>query len=195
MNIHLLVLMAWTAAHASLGSRPEPTPAGSPRTLRAQPGVAAPRATLKDAAWLEGAWLGEGLGGEAEEVWSGARGGAMVGHFRSVSSPADGSVVRFYELMTIVESNGSLVLRLKHFNPDLSGWEEKDRTVDFPLVALGSEGDQALYFAGLTYRRHGDGIVAWVAIQGRDGVREEGFTFRRRRSSPSSAEGPDPGRR
>jgi hypothetical protein len=39
----------------------------------------------------------------------------------------------FYELLTIVEENGSLMLRLKHFN--LTGWEDKLKTIDFPLVA------------------------------------------------------------
>ena len=34
-------------------------------------------ATIADAAWLEGRWVGEGLGGQAEEVWSPAAGGQV----------------------------------------------------------------------------------------------------------------------
>lgn len=76
----------------------------------------------------------------------------MMGMYRLIrnAKPA------FYELCTIVEENGSLVLRLKHFNPDLKGWEETDKTVDFPLVAL-------------------------VIGQKDGGVREETFSYTRQR--------------
>ena len=45
----------------------------------------------------------------------------MMGSYRLVK---DDKVI-FYELQTIVEQGSSLVFRLKHFNADLSGWEEK----------------------------------------------------------------------
>jgi hypothetical protein len=35
------------------------------------------------------------------------------------------------------------MIRLKHFNPDMAGWEEKNQTVDFPFVA--KEGDTLLF--------------------------------------------------
>ncbi|RYY34034.1 MAG: hypothetical protein EOP59_16885, partial [Sphingomonadales bacterium] len=52
-------------------------------------------ATIADAAWLAGRWVGEGLGGQVEESWSPAMGGQMAGHFTLVQ---DGKPV-FYELM------------------------------------------------------------------------------------------------
>ena len=58
--------------------------------------------------------------------------------------------VQFYEICTISEENGSLMLRIKHFNPDLKGWEEKDETVDFPLVKVDG---QIAYFSGMTFQR------------------------------------------
>ncbi len=98
----------------------------------------------------------------------------MVGVFRLVR---DGSV-QFYELVILVEEDGSLVLRLKHFGPDLAGWEPKDETVDFPLVRRTSD---ALSFDGLTIRRDGeDRMRVWVAL-GAEGeeAREAAFEYRR----------------
>ena len=54
----------------------------------------------------------------------------MMGSFRMIEN----DTVNFYELMTITEQDESLILKLKHFSSDLKGWEEKDTTVDFPLV-------------------------------------------------------------
>jgi hypothetical protein len=77
-------------------------------------------ATLSDFAWLAGHWTGPGLAGAAEETWTGPAGGSMLGMYRLVR---EGKVV-FYEILTLTEKDGSVVLRLKHFNPDLTGWEE-----------------------------------------------------------------------
>lgn len=84
----------------------------------------------------------------------------------------------FYELLTLVEEKGSLVLRLKHFNADLTGWEEKDKTIDFPLV---STGDGAMHFEGMSFHPRGkDNLTVFLAIHGKDGsVREETFSYRR----------------
>lgn len=136
--------------------------------------AASPPATLADAAWLEGTWQGEGLGGWVEDVWGAPRAGAMPGMFRLVK---DGGVV-FYEILTIVEKEGSLELRLRHFNADLTGWEEKDKVLSFPLTEK-SEGK--LRFSGISYERTDTGILCVVALRGKDGVvREEPFRFVRR---------------
>ena len=143
-------------------------------TVRLAEGSASPPATITDMAWFAGHWTGEGLGGQVEEIWSPAQAGAMMGMFRLL---LDGKTA-FYELMTLTEEGGSLSLRVKHFNPDLTGWEEKGETVDFPLVAIA--GDR-LFFDGLTFHRHGsDAVTIYVAISAKDGaVREEAFRFTR----------------
>lgn len=137
-------------------------------------GQDAPPATVDELAWLAGAWVGEGLGGTAREVYSPPSGGLIAGHFIYQR----GETVGFFELLSIAEVDGSLVYRLKHFNPDLTGWEEKDQVVEFPLVA--HEGD-AFYFDGLTIRKDGDdGMVAAVRIdRGEAGVGEAVFRYRR----------------
>ncbi|MCR9247609.1 MAG: DUF6265 family protein [bacterium] len=84
-------------------------------------------------AWLTGHWVGEGFGGESEEVWLPARDGTLSGIFRLVVS----GKVRFYELFTIAEIDGELQMKLKHFHADLRGWEERDEVLTWPGTDLG----------------------------------------------------------
>ena len=144
-------------------------------TLKLSPSQKPPAATIADMAWYAGHWTGEGLGGFNEEIWSPPRNSAMMGMYRMQK---DTKIV-FYELLTLLEENGSLLLRLKHFNPNLTGWEEKDKTIDFPLVA---KKDGMLYFDGMTFKPEGkDAVTVYLAIHSRkDGtVREETFRYTR----------------
>lgn len=111
-----------------------------------------PKATLTAVSWLAGgAWRGDGMGGIAEEQWSAPAGGQMMGMFRQLKPGTGGSeAVSFYEFLTLVEREGSLVLKLKHFNPDLTGWEDKEKFVTFRLARVTPD---AVYFDGLTFRR------------------------------------------
>ena len=141
-------------------------------TLTKSAGATPVKASLADMSWLTGHWEGEALGGISEEIWSGPGGGAMMGMYRLVK---DGKPV-FYELLTIVEENGSLVMRLKHFHSNLKGWEEKDKTVDFAY--LGKRGD-VVHFDGMAFRPEKDALTVWLAINMKDGVKEEVFRHRR----------------
>jgi len=147
-------------------------------TLMSLPALAAsPPASLADLSWLAGSWEGEGIeGAPALEAYAPAAGGQMVGHFRQLNK--DGSVM-FYELITIVQEGGSLAYRLKHFNADLTGWEEKDKVTAFPLSsATNGRWD----FSGLVYQRSGpDTMTATVVVHGDNG-REETLVFRFRRT-------------
>jgi hypothetical protein len=87
-------------------------------------------ARLEDLAWLEGYWSGRVNGDEVDEVWAGASAGAMMGMFRCI---AEGSV-RFYEFMTISKDSERVELTIKHFDPALVGWEEKDNAARFVLT-------------------------------------------------------------
>lgn len=144
-------------------------------TLRADGSTPPPAASIGDVAWLTGRWSGEGLGSVAEETWLPPAGDAMAGVFRLVGE--DG--VQFYEIVTLRVEAGSLVLRLKHFGPDLVGWEEREETVDFPLVA---RGDDTLWFDGLTMKRVSDDEMhIWVALgsEGDSEAQEAHFRYRR----------------
>jgi hypothetical protein len=145
----------------------------TPNILTSNPDAERPRAVIEDVAWIAGHWQGEVLGGLAEEIWAPPNGGAMMGMFRLVSEDQ----VKFYEILTIAEDNGGLVLKLKHFNRDLTGWEEKDEVVAFPLVQLG-KGEA--HFDGLTFRGGGDALTVYVAQRLKDGsVKELVFPYER----------------
>lgn len=117
-------LFAPTALTLTATLAPEPGSRG--------PGIAVPPATAEEEeaplAWLVGRWLGEGLGGQVEETWLPPLGGVMLGTFRLIR---DGRP-DFYELMTIRVDDGEPVMALKHFHPDLAGWEEKDERLLWP---------------------------------------------------------------
>ncbi|MDP8913721.1 MAG: DUF6265 family protein, partial [Pseudomonadota bacterium] len=140
----------------------------------AQPGSPPPRAQIADLSWLAGAWEGEGITGPAREVYSPPMGGQIIGHFIQTR----GNGIWFSEILSIAEANGSLEYRLKHFNADLTGWEERAEVRRFPLVAV--EGD-AWFLDGLTILRNGsDGMVGAVRIDNGNGTsREVVFRYRR----------------
>ena len=142
-------------------------------TLKAGSNFAAPPATLADVKWLIGHWKGTGLGGVSEEIWSEPAGGVMMGMYRLIVNGKPS----FYEFIHLAEENGSLVMKLKHFNPDLTAWEEKDRFVTFRLVKLGLN---EVHFSGLTFRRSVDRLQIFLALRDKDGqVREEEFRMER----------------
>lgn len=155
------------------------SPALAAQETRAAPdGHVPPPATIAEAAWLAGDWVGKGIGGaEASEVWLPPTGPTMVGLF--VQEQADGSIM-FTEHMYLTEEAGSLMVKLKHFNPDLTGWEEKDAMVRFRLLSIEP---CAAYFASLTYRCDGpDGLLVAVRMKSEgDKVDELVFRFKRRR--------------
>jgi len=163
----LIVLLAGQAAP------PAVVPGSTPNTRRLAEGAPRPAAKVSDFAWLAGIWAGEGLGGQVDEVWSAPTGGTMVGHFRLVR---DGKPV-FYELLTLVEVEGSVEMRLKHMNPDMTGWEEKSAFVTFKLVTVD---DTGAYFGPFTIRRTGpDSWDGFLAMQQGGQTREQKFSFQR----------------
>ncbi len=151
-------------------------------TLKLGPDAKSPRAKIENLAWIAGDWQGEALGGKFEESWNTPSGDSMLGMFKLVN---DGKTT-FSEHMSILTKDDSLVLRLKHFDGQLRGWEDKDQTVDFPLVKLT---DNEAYFSGLTMRKTGkDTLSIFVATKGADGaVKELEFHARRAGSIDSAA--------
>lgn len=134
-------------------------------------GASSPPARIADLAWLQGRWVGQGLGGTAEDLISPAADGQMMGMFRHLK--ADGSV-NFYEFYLFAEEGGSLTQRLKHYSPMLAGWEEKDEFVNFPLVAIE---ERAAYFDGLSYVLDDDGGLTVAVRIAEDQVAT--FSYRR----------------
>ncbi|MBI1187780.1 MAG: hypothetical protein GC206_10725 [Alphaproteobacteria bacterium] len=131
------------------------------------------QASIEDARWLAGRWVGEGLGGEMEESWSAPAQGRMVGYFRLVREER----VAFYELMLLEETEAGLEMRVKHFTPDFVGWEEKDAWVRFaPLRAAPG----VLEFQGLSLRLEGETMIGVIRLRyGESDVRDEVLRYRR----------------
>ena len=155
-------------------------PLAAQETRIGEPGFESPPATIADAEWLVGRWSGEGIGGaEAHESWLSPSGTTMVGTF--VQETADGNIM-FTEHMYLMEQDGSLVVKLKHFNADLTAWEDKDGMLTFRLLAAEP---CALYFSALTYRcaKEGEGeggmVVAVRMKSDKPEPQELVFRFRR----------------
>jgi hypothetical protein len=134
----------------------------------------AQRASISDMTWLAGRWVGDGLGGRLEEVWSPPAGAHMVGHFRLEQNGAP----TLYEIMLLDEFEGGLRMRVKHFNPTFIGWEEKEAWHTFPFVSAAAG---VLILDGFELRRVGvDRLTMRLSIGQADGsVETETLNFHR----------------
>ncbi|MEX0362322.1 MAG: DUF6265 family protein [Allomuricauda sp.] len=155
-----LLLLNWGLTHAQ-------------NTLQLKEGESSPNATLDGVAWLEGSWRGEAMGGEAEEIWSPPLGESMMFSFKLVHE----GKISFYEFGHIQEKDNTLVLQLKHFNGDLTGWESQQETVDFKLVKL--EEDK-VFFEGLTMEKLDEDKMRVSVVVGEGGkTKELVFNYRK----------------
>ena len=171
MQARLLFMVCLFAATATFAAEPA-------RTRQLAPGAQSPPATIADISWLQGHWTGKALGGETEEMWMPPKGGVMLGMYRLIK---DGKPV-FYELLTFAEERGSLVLSLKHFEPNLTSWEEKAESRRFALV--GKE-PGVLFLEGMTFIRNPDDtITVYVAVDRNGKLSEEKFDYRRASAMP-----------
>ena len=119
--------------------------------------------TLDELSWLVGHWQGPGFGGTCEEVWLPASAGSMVGTFKmSVNGK-----VQFYELMVITVDSAGPTLKLKHFNSDMTGWEEKNEVVNF---TFNGAKENELSVGATTYKRiTEDSLDIYVDVGNKDG--------------------------
>ena len=126
--------------------------------------------TVEDMAWLSGYWLGEGLGGHVEELWSKPKKGKMVSAFRY----DNGTDLVFTEHVTMTNTDNALSMLVKHFSADFTGWEESADYIEFPLIKI--EGSKA-YFDGCTIVRTDDHLGIYVMIEQDGVVTEELFSY------------------
>lgn len=81
----------------------------------------------------------------------------MIGTFRFWEN---GKLV-FFEFMNIVQEGETFTLKLKHFNPYLSPWEEKENWTTFRLVEVG---ENIVWFSGLTMERKDDEMILQLTL-------------------------------
>ena len=124
---------------------------------------------IEELSWMVGSWKGDGFGGVSEEMWAPSAYGTMMGMYRHLQ---DGKMV-FYEFL-LLDKDG---MRLKHFHPDLKGWETKDEMVTFPMVSV-EEGKLSL--KGLTFEKAGtDQMIIRLRMKRGDQIETEVFTMNR----------------
>jgi hypothetical protein len=99
----------------------------------------AQRHTLDEIRFMSGHWIGNDGSSEIEEQWSEPSNGTMIGMFREMT----GGKTTFYEFLAIAQEETGLVMRMKHFDANLAGWEEKDRSVVFDVASTSK--DQAVF--------------------------------------------------
>lgn len=128
--------------------------------------------SIQDLDWISGYWTGSGLGGDCEELWLPAKDNGMVGTFRFIMN---GELI-FSEYMNMVEEDGKLSLKIKHFNRDLTPWEEKEDWTVFKFIK--TEG-QTAYFSGITFHRDGDELKIRMAMTDQGVKSIEEFRFKK----------------
>ncbi|MBC9797966.1 DUF6265 family protein [Sinomicrobium weinanense] len=141
------------------------------QTLKWQENTIPSKAALADVSWISGHWKGEALGGIAEEIWSSPLGDSMMGSFKLVAD----NKVKFYELCTINQTGPTLLLRIKHFDNDMKGWEEKDQSEDFRLIKI--EKNKA-FFDGITFEKVSDNELS-IHVLFQESGEEATFNYKR----------------
>ena len=112
---------------------------------------------LRPVAFLSRRWVCEKGAVVQAENWSPASGNSMIGNFRIVQ---DDKPI-FYEFWVVEVDENRPVLKLKHFNPDLASWEDKNAITKMPLISH-SENDAVFAEAdgsvSLHHHRMGDAL-------------------------------------
>lgn len=152
-----------------------PLSAQQTRTLAGKP---SPPAAIADLAWIAGSWTGLAMGGRVTETYSAPLGGRITGHF--VLEDGKGQVA-FTEIVDYVPLGPSLAYRVRHFNADMTGWEDKTgKPVVFPLVAVERN---RWFFDGMTLERTGpNAMTMWVRIEQGGKTEETPLRFTRLRA-------------
>ncbi len=169
MRQNYIMMMAAVFCTAMFGQLPL-----TEHTLKLDDSLQLIDASIADFSWMTGRWEGKGFGGVVEETWNPPLGGTMVGTFRHIKDNSPG----FYEFLSLVPHENTIVYKVKHFNPDLVGWEDKEKTVDFPLVKVCRD---TAYFEGLTIMRNGNRLTHYLAFKQKDGsFHETTLTYSKR---------------
>lgn len=98
--------------------------------------------------WLEGNWKSKGKKISIQESWT--RNGAHS--MMCVASIYESNSIILFEICTITEENGSLILRIRHFDAGLQAWEEKDKPLEKQLIKAAKN---RIYFDGYTFEKTG----------------------------------------
>lgn len=143
-------------------------------TLTLEEGDTSPAASISQIEWMTGHWKGEAFGGITEEIWSPSAAGAMMFVFRLIID----NEINFYEIGHVREIDDSLIFELKHFGPELKGWEEKEEVQRFKLIKAT---ENRIYFEGFTFERINDQEINIYGLIGNEDGSAEEVTFNYKR--------------
>jgi len=106
-------------------------------TVRLHAQTPAPlKASVADLGFLTGHWLGTAsFGGSVEATWTAPSGDNALGSMRMMK---DGKAT-MYEILVAEQTGPGVTMRVKHFNPGLTGREEKEASDQYTVVEVGKE--------------------------------------------------------
>jgi hypothetical protein len=147
--------------------------------VAALPAIGAEKCTIDQFSFMTGRWSEQQGSTDVDEQWSKPANGSMIGMYREMK----GGKTVFYELLVLSQEGDGVVLRLKHFDANLIGREEKDQSVVLDATVSGHEAtftsrDKAKPIQ-LVYRRSSKTQLDAALIRERDGktLRDE-FHYR-----------------
>jgi len=141
-------------------------------------------ASIDRMSWLVGTWTSLRPGAVAEEVWTAPRAGTMTGTFRLVE---DGKT-RFVELLTLRQEGAALVLRIRHFDENLTPWPDERTPLVYRSVSIArdrvrfeSKNDKMQFLTMQHRGKRGDAKTEAleITLTPRDGGKELAFRFTR----------------
>ena len=130
------------------------------------PDAAPAAATLDDMKGLFGSWIAK----DAAAGFSAPVGGQVIGHLLLMN----GATPRVEELWLLHPEGNSVLVRQKHYTPDLKDREAKDVWGERKLVARDAG---HLYFENLTFVTKGDSMDLIVRIAGQNGAAPTYLTY------------------
>lgn len=163
MRTMLLGFLALSLTHAA-AAQSTPAPA---------------KAVLADLSWIAGHWVDDSGGDLSDETWTTPFGDSMLGMWRYV----EGGKAKVFELLAITAEPEGVVLRLRHFDPQLAAREDKDKPVTLKLVswmrgearfegpAVGAPGQIAIHYR----QKSPDALSCTLEKEGK----AQEFSFRR----------------
>ncbi len=129
-------------------------------------------ANIEQMNWLCGHWKGSIASANIEEIWVEPQGHQMMGIFRMYNEE-----IELYEFMSISENDGSLTLKIKHFDKNLIAKEEKEQYEEFKLVHIE---ENMAYFDAFTFQVSNDTLSIHLYFD-RNGERKNKGLFKYQR--------------
>ncbi len=121
--------------------------------------------------WLTGTWEGPGFGGTFEETWSKPdANGQLMAMFRYTNTAGE---VVFYEFWVLNEEG----MKLRHFNPDFTAWEDKTDYVNFKMIETTED---KITLKSLIYERVSDNeMKISLTLKSDGGIKTEVFNLKK----------------